>query len=131
MERNLNFNFGLTVLLVTTLLAFHINASGQDLTVKFYNKTGFDLDGLTIGTTLIGSVANDSSSNFIEFSEFMLDSGYPYEKVKGSIKNTIMTSYDWSWCGSERFPVYEGTLEYDVVLKEYEGDNYLYLKRHQ
>lgn len=131
MGRHEVIKLSLTVSLLTAFMTIVTNVSGQNLTVQFHNRTGYDIDNLTVGTVLVGSIANDSTTNKITFPEFMLDSGYPYEEMEGTIKNSLMTSRDWSWCASERFPIYDGELRYDIVLKEFEGVNHLYLTRHQ
>ncbi len=53
----------LTLLLTIIILATCDTVTGQNLRVKIYNKTGYDIDSLYIRTTYIGHIPKDSARN--------------------------------------------------------------------
>ena len=63
---------------------FYLNF--KNLHVKFYNKTGENLDSLVIAGTLIGNLKDGNSTEYINYKEFLFDSGIPYEQMSGILR---------------------------------------------
>lgn len=131
MGQHLNIYFGLTILLVTTLLTINFDASGQDLTVKFYNMTGYDVDQILVGETFVGSIPRDSVSDFISFPGFLLDSSTPIEPISAILNHSYINNYKRPMCATMWRTLTTGELYVDITIYTYDGNDYLLLKRHQ
>lgn len=117
------------IILIIMGLLFYLNY--KNLHVKFYNKTGEDIDSLVIAGTLIGFLKNGSSTEYIDFKEFAFDSGTPYEQMSGITKNKKLHQLNWSDCGTERYAESKGSYIFDLKKEiNYEGDTCLYLVDH-
>lgn len=108
-------------------------AAGQNVTVKFYNKTGSDVDSLIVGSTFVGQIVKDNETDFLKFPNFHFDSGHPYETLKGIVGGKSLTQLDWSWCATSHYTrTAEGTYTFDlVVVKDQDGSRYLSLENHR
>ncbi|MGO4773478.1 hypothetical protein ACEN2I_17605 [Flavobacterium sp. W22_SRS_FK3] len=117
------------IILIIMGLSFYVNY--KNLHVKFYNKTGEDIDSLIIAGTLIGNLKNGNSTEYIDFREFAFDSGIPYEQMTGIVKNKKMYQLDWSDCGTDRYEESKGSYVFDLKKEiDDEGNIYLYLVEH-
>ena len=99
-------------ILILILYLLFLNLSGQDLKVKFYNKTGYQIDSLSFANTLIGNLPKDSSSNFINCNTFYSHS-YPTGKIQ-NINLSDPNKYDQCGTGVEHYTI--GLFEYDILL---------------
>jgi hypothetical protein len=99
--------------------------------VKFYNKTGEDIDSLMIAGTFIGSLKNGESTKQINFKEFEFDGSIPYEQISGNSNNKKLDMLYWSWCGTGTNTISEGYYNFDIrkVFDE-NGNECLYLIEH-
>lgn len=99
--------------------------------VKFYNKTGENIDSLVIAGTLIGDLKNDNSTEHIDFKTFLFDGNNPYEQISGIINNKKVTQFNYSWCGTERNRRSKGSYVFDLKKQTDEKGNIsLYLVEH-
>ena len=131
MRRHVNIYFGLTLLFLATFLSFNFDASGQDLKVKFHNRTGFDVDQILVNETFVGSIPKDSVTDLITFPSFWLDDGSPREKISGIYrKEYIANSAFQTECGSGIRQITAGELHLDILIKTVEEVDYLFLARH-
>ena len=120
-----------TISLITICIASTHIAAGQNLTVKLYNKTGYDIDSLIVGSTFVGRILKDNATAFLKFPNFYFDSGYPYEKLKGIIQGESLSQLNWSWCATEHYTKTEGIFTFDlVVVKDKDDNRYLRLQDH-
>ncbi|MDR7208340.1 hypothetical protein [Flavobacterium piscis] len=121
-------------LFVFTLLSIIILSSFvnfRSLHAKFYNKTGENIDSLVIGETLIGNIKNGSSTESINFKEFVFDGSEPYEQISGIINNKKVSQLNWSWCGTERNKQSKGSYIFDLKKEiDDKGNTCLYLVKH-
>ncbi|SNR23171.1 hypothetical protein [Flavobacterium sp. ov086] len=117
------------IILIIIGFAFYLNF--KNLHVKFYNKTGENIDSLVVAGTLIGHLKNGGSTEYINYKEFLFDSGIPYEQISGSIKDKKIHELNWSDCGTERNKESKGSYVFDLkkALDE-EGKTCLYLVEH-
>jgi hypothetical protein len=117
------------IILIIMGLAFYLDY--KNLHVKFYNKTGEDIDSLIIAGNLIGHLKNGNSTEYIDFKEFAFDSGIPYEQMSGVAKNKKLHQLDWSDCGTERYAQSKGSYIFDLKKEtDDEGHTCLYLVDH-
>ena len=108
---------------------FYLNY--KNLHVKFYNKTGENLDSLVIAGTLIGDLKNGSSTEYINYKEFLFDSGIPYEQISGLINDKKIHELNWSDCGTERNKESKGSYIFDLKKElDEEGNICFYLVNH-
>lgn len=108
---------------------FYLNY--KNLHVKFYNKTGENLDSLVIAGNLIGHLKNGSSTEYINYKEFLFDSGIPYEQISGFINNKKIHELNWSDCGTERNKESKGSYIFDLKKElDEEGNICFYLANH-
>jgi hypothetical protein len=117
--------FAITILLILTFLL-----TKKNFHAKFYNKTGQNIDSLFVGTTLIGHLSVEDSTEFISFSKFQFDSGYPYEKLTANLQKKNINQINWSWCGTEQKIKSDGSYAFDIKVKNENGVSYLYLVKH-
>lgn len=99
-------------------------SNGQDLKMKFYNKTGFDLDSLSINNTFIGHISKDSVTNYISFDSFVFDSGMADGNLVAIINNKIFatpTTPKTKRCGTEMKVIKEGTYSCDIEIKKWDA----------
>lgn len=121
--------FGAILILALVILMFFLTR--KTFHAKFYNKTGKAIDSLSIGENFIGHLANNDSTNFIDFKKFKFDSGYPYETIKGIIDDKKFQQIDWSWCGTERKYETRGSYFFDIkIIKGGDTVDRLYLVKH-
>jgi len=73
----------------------------KNLHVKFYNKTGENIDSLVIAGTLIGDLKKEGSTKNIVFKQFVFDGSIPYEIISGKVKNKKIEQLNWSLCGTD------------------------------
>src|SRR5450432_262096 len=116
--------FKIAILLTLTFLL-----TKKNIYVKIYNKTGHNIDSFFAGTTFIGHLSIDDSTEFISFRKFQFDSGYPYERLSGIMQKKILNQINWSWCGTERKTKSDGSYTFDIKVKSENGISYLYLVR--
>jgi hypothetical protein len=132
MGRHLNINFVLTLLLVTTFLTLNINASGQDLTIKFYNMTGYDVDQIRVDDTYVGSISKDSVSSFISFPGFWLDGSSPIENISAIFQKDYIKNHPYHMeCATMFRETTTGELHLDINVRTVDGTEYLRMTRHQ
>jgi hypothetical protein len=103
----------------------------RSLHAKFYNKTGENLDSLVIAETLIGHLESNSSTEYIDFKNFLFDDDLPYERISGIINNKKLNQLNWSWCGTGRERKSKGSYIFDIKKKiDEKGNTCLYLVDH-
>lgn len=121
-------------LFVFTLLSIIILSSFinlRSLHVKFHNKTGENLDSLVVAGSLIGHLKNNSSTEYIDFKDFLFDGSEPYEQISGIINNKKVNQLNWSWCGTDRNRLSKGSYIFDLKKKiDEKGNTCLYLVKH-
>lgn len=100
------------IILIIIGFAFYLNF--KSLHVKFYNKTGENIDSLAIAGNLIGHLKNNSSTESINYKAFLFDSGVPYEQISGLINNKKIEQFNWSDCGTERNKESQGFYVFDI-----------------
>ena len=97
---------------------------------KFYNKTGYDIDSLVIGTTIIGHLSINDSTEFISFRQFQFDGSFPYEKLKCNIQSKRLSQLNWSWCGTDHKTKSFGSYAFDIGVEDDIDSISLYLTNH-
>lgn len=127
MGRHEVIKVSLTVFLLTTFLT----VSGQDLKIKFYNLTGFDVDQIRVNQTYVGSIPKDSVSNFISFPSFWLDGSSPRENISAIFRKKYIKNHAYHMeCAAMFHEMTVGELHLDIKLVSIEGKEHLRMTRH-
>ncbi|MBF4492127.1 hypothetical protein IRZ83_07920 [Flavobacterium sp. JLP] len=122
---------GIIIFIILIIMGFVFYLNYKNLHVKFYNKTGEDIDSLVIAGTFIGHLKNGSSTEYINYNEFLFDSGIPYEQISGLINNKKTLELNWSDCGTERNKESKGSYIFDLKKDTRLTDTtFLYLVSH-
>jgi hypothetical protein len=117
------------IILIIIGFAFYLNY--KNLHVKFYNKTGKDINSLVVAGTLIGHLKNGSSTEYIDFKNFTFDSTIPYEEINGIVNNKKLNQLNWSWCGTGIETKSKGSYRFDIkTALDEKGNTCLYLVEH-
>ncbi len=99
------------------------------LRIKFYNKTTYTLDSLLIGETLVGSIAADSSSGYVLFNHFRLDTGNANESIQAYMQGKKVLTIPRSRCASQRSVQKEGELAFALVADTFRDTTELRLEQ--
>jgi hypothetical protein len=108
------------------LLLFSCAAWGQNLSIKFYNKTGFDIDSLKIGAQYIGYFKKDASTPFLKYNSFDIQDGAPFGFAFGIIKNKKRDKKPFMKCGYGVTTETFGKYQCDIILMN-KGNGYGYM----
>lgn len=119
----------LSIIALAAIIFLTVFLNLKNLHIKFYNKTGEDIDSLVVGDTYIGQIKKDSSTEFINFKGLLFDSGFPREKITAIINKKKLHHINGSWCASGRKMVTEGEIIYDIQIdSDKNGNPYLNLR---
>jgi len=92
--------------------------------MKFYNKTGYDLDSLIVNNKYIGHISKDSSTSFIVFDDITLDTGSPIARLSALMNDMAVATPVYGRCGTEMNVVTEGVYENDIITFDWDnGEN--------
>lgn len=114
-----------TIFFLLVGLINHIS-NGQELKVKFHNKTGHDIDSLTFHEVLIGELKKDSSTKFISLITFNSQE-YPTGKINTL---TLWNPNTYPKCGTGIKHYTSGIFEFDLELNDRGKGICLTLKYH-
>lgn len=81
------------------------NSVDDSVHVKFYNKTGSDIDSLVIAKNFIGHLENESSTAFLNFKKINFNGSQTYQEISGISNNKKLKEFPlvgatWNWCGT-------------------------------
>lgn len=106
-------------------------AFSQSVKVKYYNKTGYDIDSVVIEKFHINTLKKDSSTNFLSVSCLLFQDGRPYNDAPGKIQGLGTKFCISCQCGTGVTPITSGVFEYDIKLIKNEEKHYsLVLRNH-
>ena len=118
--------------LIALSIIFSLLISGcsePELSVKFENKTGHEIENLTVGDQIIGTLAAAKSTSYVDFESFGFDTGMPDEACYGVIKGARLESFNrFYWCGTQKAKVTEGKYILEIHLIETDSIDYLVLQ---
>lgn len=121
----------LFIIAFLSIIAVAIFLNYKNLHVKFYNKTGEDLDSLVVGEIFIGKIKNGTSTKYIDYKNFNFDDSLPYEQISGIINSKKLNQLNWSWCGTGRNRQSKGSYVFDLKKGiDEKGNSCLYLTHH-
>ena len=106
------------------------NGFSQKLTIELFNKTGLDLDSVTLNKVYCGKIKKDSSLKVLKCKGFYSSSGLPLLKISGVINDKIPVR-SLTECGTKAKYITTGKHQFDIFLSKPELGNVLTLKKHQ
>ncbi|WP_426486646.1 hypothetical protein [Flavobacterium sp. 2] len=73
--------------------------------IKFYNKTGSDIDSLIIAKNFIGHLKNENSTTFLNFKKMNFGGDQTFREISGisnnkKLKELPSVAAAWNWCGT-------------------------------
>ncbi len=122
---------GLLIICLFALVSLKGNA--QSLKIRVYNKTGFDLDSVTISKNYIGKIPKDSSKLVLSIQGIEMQDEFPFIIQPGGIiknKKKFRDSARHTYCGTGVEMVESGNFEWDIKLLEKDSGYFLYWDKH-
>ena len=102
--------------------------NAKNVHLKFYNKTGEDIDSLIVAGTYVGKIKKDSATEFIQFKKLLFENGIPYDEITGIIKNRKVYKLNMGgFCASGKTMVQEAEFSFNISLRENDGKTFLIL----
>ena len=118
------------VVLFLLFAIFCKNGFAQKLTIELFNKTGLDLDSVTLNKVYCGKIEKDSSLKVLKCKGFYSSSGWPLLKISGIIHKKIPVR-SLTECGTKAKFITTGKHQFDIYLSKPEMGNVLTLKKHE
>lgn len=120
-----NFTFQLAFLFLLPSLAI-----GQNIAIKVFNKTGYDLDSVTFHQLYLGELCKDSSVFISGIAEMTMQGDVPLHRPFGIIEDK-KSPHNLSECATKSRKVKEGSYAFDVFINDRGYDYLLYWKKHE
>ena len=122
-------------------LLWGILSYGQGVKVKFFNKTGFDLDSLAFKKIYIGALPKDQATSYLTYESLYFNgdnrSVAGWNRSDGYIKSMKKyvepaDTYHFSTCATGSYTETSGTFLFDINLRIFakDGTYVLYLSEH-
>jgi hypothetical protein len=118
------------VLFLLFILFQQQNVIAQKLSIELFNKTGVDLDSVTLNKVYCGKIKKDSSLKVFKCKGFYSSSGWPLLKTTAIIHNNIPVR-SLTECGTKAKYITTGKHQFDIYLSELELGNVLRVKKHE
>lgn len=118
-----------------TLLFFLVMCSkfsfGQHLKIELFNKTGYDLDSVSIGNEGFVKIKKDSSAVIRGCKELSMMGGLPIGTANGRIYSKKRDARFIGICGTGNKRVHKGYLKFDIVVVDGENGYRLFYQSHK
>ena len=102
----------------------NINTDTGKVQVRYTNNTGVDVFDVVANGKQIGTFRNGTTTNYILYDSFGADTGMPDISFNGIVNgDTVKSTSQFNWCGTEKFTITDGILDVSVELLECKGDN--------
>ena len=119
------FKFQLAVLILIPELSI-----SQNIHIKVFNKTGYNLDSVSFDHFYLGKLCKDSSVFISGIAEMTMQGDVPLHRPFGIIEDKKRL-HNLTKCGTKSMKVKEGSYAFDVFIKDRGYDYLLYWKRHE
>jgi hypothetical protein len=120
-----NFTFQLAFLLLLPSLAI-----GQNIEIRVFNKTGYDLDSVLFDQFYLGKLSNDSTVFLSGISEIVMQGDVPLRRPFGLIEGK-KRPFNLTPCGTKSKKVKAGSYAFDIFIYETGNEYRLYWKKHE
>ncbi len=119
------FIFPLAILMLIPSLTI-----GQNIQIKVFNKTDYDLDSVSFDHFYLGKISKDSSVFISGISEITMHGDVPLLRPFGIIKGK-KRPVNLKECGTKSKKKKLGIYAYDILINESENQYLLYWKKHE
>ena len=113
------------MLLILSLICFNLIKS-QNVSVRFTNASGQQLDSLIIGAKAIGTLYKDSSTKVLMFHDLNFEMKKLLIHASAYVKNQKISDASMAMCDKEITKVKSGNYSFAIVLKPQAGKELLY-----
>jgi hypothetical protein len=123
--KTFKFIFQLAILLLIPLFTI-----GQNIQIKVFNKTGYNLDSVSFDHFYLGKISKDSTVFISGISEITMHGDVPLLRPFGIIKGK-KRPVNLKECGTKSKKKKSGIYAYDILINESENQYQLYWKKHE
>jgi hypothetical protein len=123
--KTFKFIFLLAILLLIPLLTI-----GQNIQIKVFNKTVYDLDSVSFDHFYLGKISKDSTVFISGISEITMHGDVPLLRPFGIIKGK-KRPVNLKECGTKSKKKKSGIYAFDILINESEKQYHLYWKKHE
>ena len=119
------YTFYLAILMLIPSLTI-----GQNIHIKVFNKTGYNLDSVSFDHFYLGKISKDSTVFISGISEITMHGDVPLLRPFGIIKGK-KRPVNLKECGTKSKKKKSGIYAYDILINESENQYQLYWKKHE
>ena len=119
------FIFPLAILMLIPSLTI-----GQNIQIKVFNKTGYDLDSVLFGHFYLGKLSKDSTVFLSGIEEITMQGDVPLHAPFGIIEGKTRP-FNLTPCGTKSKKKKAGSYAFDVFIHETGNEYRLYWKKHE
>ena len=103
---------------------------GQNIQIKVFNKTGYDLDSVLFGDFYLGKLNKDSTVFLSGIDEITMQGDVPLNQPFGLIEGK-KRHFNLTPCGTKSKKKKEGSYAFDLFIYETGNEYRLYWKKHE
>ena len=119
------FIFQLAILLILPSLTI-----GQNIHIKVYNKTGYNLDSVSFHHFYLGKISKDSAVSLFGINEIIMQGAVPLSRPFAIIEDK-KRPYKLKSCATKSMKKKSGSYAFDIFINERGNDYWLYWKKHE
>ena len=123
----LKFKF---IFLLAILLLIPSFSIGQNILIKVFNKTGYNLDSVSFGHFYLGKISKDSTVFLSGIDEITMQGDVPLNRPFGLIEGK-KRPFNLTPCGTKSKKKKEGSYVFDIFINETGNEYWLYWKKHE
>lgn len=103
---------------------------GQNIHIKVFNKTGYNLDSVLFGHFYLGKLSKDSTVFLSGIDEITMQGDVPLNRPFGLIEGK-KRPFNLTPCATKSKKKKEGSYAFDVFINETRNEYWLYWKKHE
>ena len=103
---------------------------GQNIHIKVFNKTGYNLDSVLFGHFYLGKLSKDSTVFLSGIDEITMQGDVPLHRPFGIIEEK-KRPFNLTPCGTKSKKKKAGSYAFDLFINETGNEYLLYWKKHE
>jgi hypothetical protein len=103
---------------------------GQNINMKVFNKTGYDIDSLLFGRFYLGKLSKDSTVLLSGIDEIIMQGDVPLNRPFGIIEGK-KRPFNLKSCATKSKKKKSGSYAFDILIHETGDDYHLYWNKHE
>jgi len=120
-----------TTILFFFLLSVSQISFGQHLKIELFNKTGYNLDSVSIGNEGFVTIKKDSSAVIHGIKEISMMGALPIGNANGKIYEKKRDARFLGICGTGNKSVRKGYFKFDIIMVDGENGYRLFYQSHK